>query len=423
MAIIQNLITRKAKQSVGGLTLYQLNGQTVVREKQTTTTNPRSNAQMLQRAKLKNTVAFYQKSQPWMKSGAFQSKPATYSDYNAFVQANTGHEPVFLTKEFTEQGGGMVLPYTITRGTLPSVEYSAQDSNYVTTNLNVDPSLNVDPEILTVASLTSSLLANNNGLREGMQISTILYIQRVNDVTGVPFIICRYNELVLSLSDGSLVSSHFENVLLQEVEDGHLNFYVPTNIGLMFGVAIVLSEGTGKNIKVSTQNLSLSPSLEVYIRRYQSASAFRAYVRSYGLQASDNFLATGYTSDSNDSSLNPQITGITVNGTAYNVGATDVRLQEGDVLVSKMSVDMEGVDLSNITYSVDTESLHWDLESNITLDGENGIQVTIPTGAGAPGRLKSIEIYYADAEGIDRQVSAWFSLSNTGTGDGEDVTP
>ena len=88
---IRNLIGR-----VGGNVYYMNKGQNIARELAPAISNPQTAAQQEQRMRWANLVSFYRVNQPWMKRGAFESKKQTWSDYNAFVSANSKISPVYL---------------------------------------------------------------------------------------------------------------------------------------------------------------------------------------------------------------------------------------------------------------------------------------------------------------------------------------
>lgn len=59
------------------------------------------------------------------------------SVYNAFVQANINVVKVFITKRLKANGGSVLAPYQITRGTLPSIRYVKGEGERLVTNLSL----------------------------------------------------------------------------------------------------------------------------------------------------------------------------------------------------------------------------------------------------------------------------------------------
>ena len=283
---IRNLIGR-----VGGNVYYMNKGQNIARELAPAISNPQTAAQQEQRMRWANLVSFYRANQPWMKRGAFESKKQTWSDYNAFVSANSKISPVFLTKGEAEQGGAVVAPYVITKGSLPSVAlFSWEGQNVFCSDLYVGD-LTITGST-TAAELSAALRENNNGLQEGDQISFILNIQGSNP-DGVPFITARYYEFIIDSSDNRTLSDiGLEGVIIDDTYEDMQRLCFAHD-GAVCGGAIIVSRTSSGSIKVSTQSLVLTASMETYLAGYTSDAALQRAARSYG-ENDPNFLAAGY---------------------------------------------------------------------------------------------------------------------------------
>ena len=307
---IRNLIGR-----VGGNVYYMNKGQNIARELAPAISNPQSAAQQEQRMRWANLVSFYRANQPWMKRGAFESKKQTWSDYNAFVSANSKISPVFLTKGEAEQGGAVVAPYVVTKGSLPSVglfSWEGQDvfcSDLYVGDLTIKGST-------TAAQLSAALRDNNNGLQDGDQISLILNIQGSNP-DGVPFITARYYEFIIDSSDNrSLSEIGLEGVILDDTYEDMQRLCL-SHDGAVCGGAIIVSRTSSGNIKVSTQSLVLTASMEAFLAGYTSDAALQRAARSYG-ENDPNFLAAGYSGKASNVSVPTAATIMSVAG--KNVG-------------------------------------------------------------------------------------------------------
>lgn len=283
---IRNLIGR-----VGGNVYYMNKGQNIARELAPAISNPQTAAQQEQRMRWANLVSFYRANQPWQKRGAFESKKQTWSDYNAFVSANSKVSPVFLTKQQAEQGGAVVAPYVVTKGSLPSVglfSWEGQDafcSDLYIGDLTISGAT-------TAAELSAALRENNNGLQEGDQISFILNIQG-SSPDGVPFITARYYEFIIDSSDNrSLTEIGLEGVIIGDTYEDMERICL-SHDGAVCGGAIIVSRTTSGNIKVSTQSLVLTEAMQTYLADYTSEAALQRAARSYG-ENDPNFLAAGY---------------------------------------------------------------------------------------------------------------------------------
>ena len=105
---------------VGELMFVQTKHGTVVYEAPTVRKTVRSEQQMSTRTQWANLGATYMLFDGTLKRG-FEGLPANMSVYNAFVQANLGVVKVYITKSMRLNGGCVLAPYQITRGSLPSI--------------------------------------------------------------------------------------------------------------------------------------------------------------------------------------------------------------------------------------------------------------------------------------------------------------
>lgn len=274
MAVVNNFWLRDNKQKLGGAVIYQAKGQTLMRQLAPSISNPRTDAQMEQRVKLANLVAFYRASAKWMR-GAFETKPANQSDYNAFVSANAANNNVWLTKPQVDAGNAVVAPYIISRGSLGEVKQvvTAEGiySNLYLGNITISSSL-------SVAEFTAALLNNNNGLQEGDQLSVIQYIQNTS-TDGNYTIVCRAYEVILSLSSTELLGEYLpvEILAVGSETTAPLGILTSTFTG---GAAFIISRTQGGKILVSSSSVSLTYNNAIYelmTTTTQKSSAISSY--------------------------------------------------------------------------------------------------------------------------------------------------
>lgn len=315
MAKVKSMGLRNYVGKVGGAVYYINKGQNVARELAPQVSNPRSEGQMRQRMQWANLVAAYRVNLPWMKRGAFESKPQTWSDYNAFVSANSGLNPVWLTKDEVARGAAVVAPYIVTKGTLPSVQVTADDSNEVFyTDLYTGADLTISGTT-TAAQLSAALLANNNGLREGDQISAILNIQQTTD--GVPYVVARYYEFIIDSTDNrTLADLGLEGVLIDD-EYNDTNVLCLANGGQTCAGTIILSRSVSGQIQVSTQALVMTASAIAFNATYTTDAAFQQASQSYG-ESDANFLASGYSGKGSNVAVPTALSVLTIDGLPYN---------------------------------------------------------------------------------------------------------
>jgi len=84
MAIIDSIALGKSKGSIGNITFYQLNGQTIARYRNTTPYDPKTPAQLTQRQGIRNTSSAFSLMKQWAK-GLDAVKVGKQTYYNRFT--------------------------------------------------------------------------------------------------------------------------------------------------------------------------------------------------------------------------------------------------------------------------------------------------------------------------------------------------
>ena len=298
------------------MVLYSRNGETIARELAPQVSNPRTPAQMEQRVKLSNLVSFYRANAGWMK-GAFENKKERESDYNAFVAANIGNSMVALSKADVAAGAAVVAPYKITSGSLPIVETVLNGHDLVS---NLFVGAQTIGSSTTIGELSQALLANNNGLEEGMQISVIINLQLASAGTGVPYITARAYEMILDTQSTELVESVIPDGILEAVGTTNKALGINTTDLGDGAAAFVISKTIGGRILVSTQSLVFFGSNATY-RNYTSVTAWNGAIASYG-EGADVFLSSASAGGANSVAATLALLGLDINGSEYVAGGT-----------------------------------------------------------------------------------------------------
>lgn len=332
MAVLQNLWIRGGKQRLGGVVLYQMNGQTLARELAPSVSNPRTTAQMRQRVKLSNLVAFYKANKTWMRN-AFEDKAQRESDYNAFVAANIGNTLVALSKSEVASGAAIAAPYQVTRGSILSIEHTLQGST-IKTNLNLG-NFQIAAGT-TIGQLSTAILNNNLTLSEGMQLSLIVNVQQSGNASQQPYIVVRVYEFLLSRSSTEPLTNYFPESVTS-VAAGTNNYALALNTTSYSegGATFILSHSVGGVTRVSSQRLQMFGSQSVY-NAHTTAAAMTAAIDSYGVGA-DVFLDTNNANALLDVLGTMTILSVTIGNSTYTAGDDIGNIGDGDILEFNMS--------------------------------------------------------------------------------------
>ena len=278
MAVLQNMWLRGAKKKLGGTVLYTQGGRTLQRELAPQVKNPKTPAQMGQRVKWSNLVAFYRANASWMPK-AFENKKATQSDYNKFMSLNAANSRIYLTKEQARQGACVVDSYRVSDGTLQPVDIFPSASNWVT-NLYLTGLDKLDATT-TVAAFSTALLASNAGLRSGDQLSFIRITQLNNNTTGIPYVQVRAYELLIDEQGPGLVKDFWPIELIAKGQEQETPAIMVKNNNKQGGFAIIVSRTQGGRVLVSPSQITQVNMADI-IKQYSSDAALSAAIESYG---------------------------------------------------------------------------------------------------------------------------------------------
>lgn len=287
MSIVSNFYLKGSKKQLAGAVYYKSGGRTISRQLADSVTNPRTRAQMEQRVRWANCVAFYRANSSWMKY-AYESKKAYQSEYNKFMSLNVTGNKIYLTKQAAAAGACVVDSYVMTQGSLPSITYTLGQAS-ISTNIFVNSDSSLTPAS-SVAEWSAQILANNPGVQEGDQISIIRYTQMVNEATGFPYVIVRKYEVIMSLSNPQPMSNYWPADFFSVGAADNKRFVAITNTGNSGGLLMALSRTISGRTLVSTQSI-LPVNNSATINSWSSANALNRAINSYG-ESDEAFLSS-----------------------------------------------------------------------------------------------------------------------------------
>lgn len=352
---------RGAKKKLGGTVLYTQGGRTLQRELAPEVKNPKTPAQMGQRVKWANLVAFYRANASWMPK-AFENKKATQSDYNKFMSLNAANSRIYLTKEQARQGACVVDSYRMSDGTLQPVDIFPAEQNWVT-NLYLTGLDKLDATT-TLAAFSNALLSSNAGLRSGDQVSFIRVTQLFNNTTDIPYVQVRAYELLISEQGPGLVKDFWPIELIALGQEQETKALMVKNNNKQGGFAIIVSRTQGGRVLVSPSQITQVNMTDV-INQYSSSAALQAAIDSYG-RGDDVFLDS---KGANEIAKQPTTFSITGISSGSNVVSA----------VPGGTIDMSNADWDNgmnITFNQD-------IVGNVTLvkitRGSNSLYNSSPT--------------------------------------------
>lgn len=280
MAIIKSLAVGKAKGSMQNITYRCLGGDTIGQGKVAFPSIPRTRRQMLRRVRWANIVNVWQALEGvWHPS--FEQAVGRVSDFNLFMARNlTGSTGVYLTSSQAKANASVAAPYCVTEGSLVSID--SQIANGVLKSDISIGDLAIDEET-TVADFSNAVVQNNSDWAYGDQISFISLEQRVDSVTGKPYVFARMEEITL---DGDADSELLADVVSPEAFS-IVDNKIGTGASVQGAAAYIHSRYQGGRTLVSTQSLVVANSI---LAQYQSDTARDEAIVSYGGKLTNEFL-------------------------------------------------------------------------------------------------------------------------------------
>ena len=264
----------KISGKVGQLLYRQTRTGTVISELPVKPAIPRRSArQMDRRTQWGNLAAIYKQFDSMLRRG-YENLPPQMSVFNAFIQANIDVVKVYITKTIRLNGGAILAPYQITRGSLPSISMAKNASNILVSSVRLG-TLAIDANT-TIGQFSQAVIDNNDAFDEGDQLTFFHGIQSIDTVTRTPRATIRGYKVVLSTA---------EDTKLWDVVD-RIGFSVTDNClatsqQITNGAAVWVHsrENADGALKVSTQLFFVENSA---LATYQGRTAFTAAANSYG---------------------------------------------------------------------------------------------------------------------------------------------
>lgn len=243
----------------------------------------RSERQMEIRTQWVNLGAVYRQFRETLKK-AFEDV-GTMSAYNAFVQANINVVRVYISKQEKLNGGSVLAPYIITRGSLDSIDWAANSNNVLVTNLNLG-GIEIG-DATTLGEVSRAIIGNNFDYQNGDQIAFFAGQQTIDVVTATPRARITGYKIVLDVNSTQPLWSVVNKLGFSSV-DGYLAMSTPVTNG---AAAWVHSRDKNNELLVSTQYLYVDSNI---LQSYMDGSAFDTSVASYGgINTSEVFLDPG----------------------------------------------------------------------------------------------------------------------------------
>lgn len=264
----------KISGKVGQLLYRQTRTGTVISELPVKPAIPRRSArQMDRRTQWGNLAAIYKQFDSMLRRG-YENLPPQMSVFNAFIQANIDVVKVYITKTIRLNGGAILAPYQITRGSLPSISMAKNASNILVSGIRLG-SLAIDANT-TVGQFSQAVIDNNDNFDEGDQLTFFHGIQSIDTVTRTPRATIKGYKVVLNTAEDTKLWDVVDRIGFSVTDNCLATSQQITNGAAVWVHSRETADGT---LKVSTQFFYVENSA---LATYQGRTAFTASANSYG---------------------------------------------------------------------------------------------------------------------------------------------
>ena len=264
----------KISGKVGQLLYRQTRTGTVISELPVKPAIPRRSArQMDRRTQWGNLAAIYKQFDSMLRRG-YENLPPQMSVFNAFIQANIDVVKVYITKTIRLNGGAILAPYQITRGSLPSISMAKNASNILVSSVQLG-TLSITANT-TVGQFSQAVLDNNDSFDEGDQLTFFHGVQTIDTVTRTPRATIRGYKVVLSTAEDTKLWDVVDRIGFSVTDNCLATSQQITNGAAVWVHSRETADGA---LKVSTQLFFVENSA---LATYQGRTAFTAAANSYG---------------------------------------------------------------------------------------------------------------------------------------------
>lgn len=277
-----SLFWGNAKGKLGQLVLSNVKGQQIARAYQPNVNNPRTPAQMFQRATFAAPVQFYKHAVQALFKFAYTDKKPQESDFNAFMRHNSKNAALLTREQFVDQNVPKIGRYLLSVGDLnaPAMTLSGSGNAQISVDVisaDIVGTQSAEAEI-TLGTLSNAFIRNVSGVING-DIVTLVFIASDADFSPTqPYITAGSDmpawyiyQLRLDVTSEVPMTNVIDDALFEATNS-------PASAVDLVGdndtkaVACVVSRPSADGVRVSTTRLVNHPDVETALSKMLSSS-------------------------------------------------------------------------------------------------------------------------------------------------------
>ncbi len=254
-----------ARGKVGSVVFARLKGQQVTRALNSNPSNPRTAAQMYQRALFSDAVKFYTRGRRNLFQFAFEDKKATESDYNAFMRENAKRGVVISKAAFDIYDYPALGNWLLSKGTLQPIPVSLQ-AGTDSVVISMSKSVNTELTSVTTVGQVAELLIDGVDFLESDILTFVTITAGDPTSEGIPSVNPSPMEVgtswdikqIMLTANSSQPLSDFGIVATIQGTTNKFLILKPEDVAIdtqIYGGTIIHSRNTSTGVRVSTQEI------------------------------------------------------------------------------------------------------------------------------------------------------------------------
>lgn len=295
-----NMFLGYARGSVGDVVFARTGGQQVGRARNRKPNNPKTKAQVAQRALFADAVKFFTHGRQALFKFAFEDKQAQESDYNAFMRINAKRGIMLSPDAISDSNYPAIGRWCISKGSLsPLVVTKEISGEYKSFNLNLGVRSTISENTLKISDLTELMVATGE-----YEVGDIITLVKISSIaiheqgelepisTGDEPPKWDLAQFVLDPSDTRQLGAVLERFGFMLTKEGNsfiVSWDLPMAQGEVAGAAAVHSRKSEGGLKVSTADIVNSDGVEAAIL-YASSVPYKSFIYSAWSAADDAIL-------------------------------------------------------------------------------------------------------------------------------------
>lgn len=277
-----SLFWGNAKGKLGQMVLANVKGQQVARAYQPNVSNPRTPAQMFQRATFAAPVQFYKHAVQALFKFAYMDKKPTESDFNAFMRHNSKNAALLTREQFVNPKVPKIGRYILSSGdlTAPAMTLSGSGAAQLSVGVTAEDIVGTQStsDGITLGTLSKAMVRSLSSVQNGDIVTLVFIVSDATFTNTQPYISAGSDtpqwvlfQFILDVSSEVTMNDIVRDALFDATNS-------PTSAIDLLGavdtkaVGAIVSRTSPAGLRVSTSTLVNHPDVEAALNKMLASS-------------------------------------------------------------------------------------------------------------------------------------------------------